>query len=90
MVAEHLATFLAWADADECRTLPRFVRRELLGYLDCGILQRGFAVVRCGKGELVAFSCKGRGFCPSCGGRRMADSGGVVGDRVLPEVPVRQ
>jgi hypothetical protein len=25
----------------------------------------------------VAFSCKGRGFCPSCGGRRMSDTAGT-------------
>jgi hypothetical protein len=93
VVAEHLATFLARADADPWRTLPRFVRRELSGYLDCGIAARGFALVKCGqcgKADLVAFSCKGRGFCPSCGGRRMADTAAWLVDRVLPEVPVRQ
>jgi transposase-like zinc-binding protein len=44
----------------------------------------------CGKDRLVAFSCKGRGFCPSCGGRRMADTAAWLVDRVLPFVPVRQ
>jgi len=39
---------------------------------------------------LVAFSCKGRGFCPSCGGRRMADTAAHLVDSVLPAVPVRQ
>jgi len=39
--------------------------------------------------RLVAFSCKGRAFCPSCGGRRMADTAAHLVDRVLPEVPVR-
>ncbi|MFQ5764582.1 MAG: transposase, partial [Rhodospirillales bacterium] len=37
-----------------------------------------------------AFSCKGRAFCPSCGGRRMADTAAHLVDRVLPDVPVRQ
>jgi hypothetical protein len=35
-----------------------------------------FARVRCARcayEHLVPFSCKGRGFCPSCGGRRMAE-----------------
>jgi len=53
----------------------------------------GFARVhcsRCGKDELVAFSCKGRGFCPSCGARRMADLAAHLVDEVLPHVPVRQ
>ncbi|WP_437942518.1 transposase zinc-binding domain-containing protein [Sorangium sp. So ce341] len=43
--------------------------RELRAYLDCGLLCRGFARLRCDRCEdsrLVAFSCKGRGFCPSC------------------------
>jgi hypothetical protein len=44
----------------------------------------------CGLDRVVAFSCKGRGFCPSCGGRRMADTAAHLVDRVLPEVPVRQ
>lgn len=38
----------------------------------------------------MAFSCKGRGFCPGCGGRRMAERAAHLVDRVLPDVPVRQ
>lgn len=37
----------------------------------------------CGLDRLVAFSCKGRGFCPRCGGRRMArllERRGLAGD----------
>lgn len=48
---------------------PEHARKELSAYLDCGLLCRGLARLRCGEcGEsrLVAFSCKGRGFCPSC------------------------
>jgi hypothetical protein len=29
--------------------LPRHVERELRAYLDCGLLERGFARVRCGE-----------------------------------------
>ncbi|NOT32503.1 MAG: hypothetical protein HOP15_18815 [Planctomycetes bacterium] len=39
---------------------------------------------------LVAFSCKGRGFCPSCCGRRMADTAMHLADEVLPAVPIRR
>jgi hypothetical protein len=39
---------------------------------------------------LVAFSCKQRGACPSCAGRRMANTAAHLVDRVLPDVPVRQ
>jgi hypothetical protein len=38
----------------------------------------------------VAFSCKGRGTCPSCNGRRMAQTAAHLLDRVIPPVPVRQ
>lgn len=64
------------------RTLPRFVRREFEEYLKCGRLEFGFLRVRCTEchaEKLVAFSCKRRGFCPSCGARRMAESAGQCG-----------
>lgn len=73
--------------------MPRFVEREFRAFLDCGILAHGFVRVHCddcGHDRLVAFSCKGRGFCPSCGGRRMADTAARLVDSVLPAVPVRQ
>jgi hypothetical protein len=38
----------------------------------------------------VAFSCKKRGFCPSCGARRMAETAALLVDEVLPERPLRQ
>ena len=38
----------------------------------------------CGAERLVALSCKGRGFCPSCLGRRMVASAAHLVDRVLP------
>jgi Transposase zinc-binding domain len=38
----------------------------------------------------VPFSCKGRGWCPSCGGRRMTERAAHLVDAVLPRVPVRQ
>ena len=93
VVARELQTFLARVEHGDCPGLPAFVRRELAALLDCGILARGFARVRCkgcGDDLLVAFSCKGRGICPSCGGRRMADTAAHLVDRVLPRVPVRQ
>lgn len=44
----------------------------------------------CRAEKLVAFSCKKRGFCPSCGGRRMAETAALLADEVLPERPLRQ
>ena len=94
VVSTHLDDFLARAaDLADGSGLPRFVERELRAYLKCGILEHGFVRVHCddcGRDALVAFSCKGRGFCPSCGGRRMASTAAHLVDRVLPRVPVRQ
>jgi hypothetical protein len=73
--------------------LPSFVEREFRAFLGCGVLARGFARVRCGAcafERLVPFSCKGRGFCPSCGGRRMTAQAAHLVDAVLPRVGVRQ
>jgi putative transposase/transposase-like zinc-binding protein len=67
--------------------IPKHARKELESYLDCGLVCRGFARLRCGDcGEtrLVAFSCKGRGFCPSCTGRRMNATAANLMERVLP------
>ena len=91
-VAGHLETFLARQRA-RGRLVPGFVERELRSFLDCGILARGFLRVHCDACRLdrvVPYSCKCRGFCPSCSGRRMADTAAHLVDRVFPEVPVRQ
>jgi L-Ala-D/L-Glu epimerase len=55
--------------------LPRFVQNEFEAYLKCGLLEHSLMRVRCTechREKFVAFSCKRRGFCPSCGARRMA------------------
>jgi hypothetical protein len=91
-VRDEFAPFLARSTTAGA-PVARFVEREVRGYLACGVLAHGFLRVHCnacGHDRLVAFSCKGRGFCPSCGGRRMADTAAHLVDRVLPEVPVRQ
>jgi hypothetical protein len=41
-------------------------------------------------GFIVAFSCKGRGLCPSCNARRMAETAAHLVDHVIPPLPVRQ
>ena len=92
VVAGHLETFLA-RRRELDRELPGFVEEEFRAFLDCGVLARGFLRVHCGacgKDRLVPFSCKRRGFCSSCGGRRMADTAAHLVDRVFPAVPVRQ
>jgi len=44
----------------------------------------------CGHDKLLSFSCKRRGFCPSCGARRMSQTAAHLVDHVIPHVPVRQ
>jgi ribosomal protein S27E len=73
--------------------LPTYVTKEFDEYLKCGRLEHGFLRIRCESchdEKLVAFSCKRRGFCPSCGARRMADSAALLVDEVLPHQPMRQ
>ena len=76
VMSGHLETFLAQLHASD-RQLPSRVEHELRAYLACGIPAHGFLRVRCqdcGTSRVVAISCKKRGFCPSCMGRRMADT----------------
>jgi len=61
--------------------------------LECDILAHGFLRLRCADcthEKLVAFSCKRRGFCPSCGGWRMAQTAAHLVDHIIPRAPVRQ
>jgi hypothetical protein len=95
VVQDHLATLLDTARdrSEHGFGYPRFVEREFEKFLACGLLCRGFVRVRCdhcADERLVAFSCKTRGFCPSCTSRRMAGTAAQLVDRVLPAIPYRQ
>ena len=92
IVETYYPRFLARLEA-EGGSLPAFVKREFDDYLKCGLLENGFLRVKCdacSHEHLVAFSCKRRGFCPSCGARRMIESAAHLIDHVLPEQPIRQ
>jgi hypothetical protein len=94
-VQQHLETWLAHCrdSHDDEWSVPEHVEREFRRYLDCGILAHGFARARCGQcghDFLIAFSCKGRGVCPSCNARRMVATAAHLTDHVLPDLPVRQ
>src|SRR5712691_8246633 len=94
VIADHLETFLASLDADpDAKGLPAYVERAFYDYLQCGILAHGFLRLGCDtcKHEmLLAFSCKRRGFCPSCAGRHMAQTAAHLVERVIPWVPTLQ
>jgi hypothetical protein len=72
LVAEQRATF--GAATHEEGGAPSFVHDAFERFLRCGVLACGFARFRCTTcrhEHFVGLSCKARGLCPSCGGRRM-------------------
>jgi ribosomal protein S27E len=93
IVSQNLETFLRLVQEETGHPLPDFVVKEFRDYLKCGILAHGFLRVQCQSCQnehLVAFSCKRRGFCPSCGGRRMSETAIHLVEQVLPVKPIRQ
>ncbi len=79
--------------ASQDKYLPAYITQEFEAYLKCGRLEHGFLRVRCETchdEKLVAYSCKKRAFCPSCGARRMTESAALLVDEVLPHQPMRQ
>lgn len=92
IVREHLPTFLEHL-GQEGASLPAFVREQLEALTTCGDFEQGFLVAqcqRCGETRQVPFSCKSRGICPSCMGRRMAQTAALLVDHRLPVAPWRQ
>jgi ribosomal protein S27E len=92
LVQAHYPDFLARLEAED-RCVPAYVREEFEEYLRCGVLEHGFLRVVCGQchaERLVAFSCKKRGICPSCGALRMAESARHLVGEVFGARPVRQ
>jgi hypothetical protein len=77
VVAEHLEAVLgAVAEPGDGAPLPQFVEGEFREFLCRGVDEAGvtrFQCEGCAREHLVPFSCKGRGFGPSCGGRRMTE-----------------
>jgi ribosomal protein S27E len=75
------------------RSLPDYVEQDCDVYMKWGRLEEGFLRVRCehcDAEKLLAFRCKQRGFCPSCGARCMPETAALLADEVLPERLLRQ
>ena len=98
-IAEHFETWFELASAGQFdgqgdRHTPKpCVRQAFRKYLECGIFANGFARAwcdDCGHDYFVAYSCKGRGVCPSCNTRRMVETAAHLTDHVFPRLPVRQ
>ncbi len=93
VVSHNLETFL-----QQCQVagdyLPGYIEDEFRRFPKCGIADFGFArfcCESCGDSVITAFSCKGRAFCGSCLGRRMAETAAHLVDHVFPKkAPVRQ
>jgi len=94
VIRENLLTFLELVESDTSKAaLPEYVKKEFHAFLDCGLLQKGFLRVRCEDchhERLLAFSCRKRGFCPSCLGRKQALTTEFLMEDLLPSVPIRQ
>ncbi len=89
VVKKHYSTW----NRNSKEPVPRYVDNEFQKYLGCGILAKGFACAHCDgcqKDFLIAFSCKGRGICPSCNSRAMVETAAHLVDNVLPRLPFRQ
>ena len=62
-------------------------------YLDCGNPKGGFARIKCsdcGREKLLMFSCKTRGFCPSCHAKRREEWGEWMREKLILDTPHRQ
>jgi hypothetical protein len=94
VIAEHLETLLASLHDDpDAPGLPAYVEREFSDDRQCGILAHGFLRLGCESCQQevrLAFRWKRRECCPSCPGRRMAQTAAHLVACVLPWVPTWQ
>jgi ribosomal protein S27E len=92
----HFERFLAEYESRFERELGHFrpiVKEVVERYLDCGNPRCGFARLRCpdcAEERLVMFSCRTRGFCPSCHAKRVEAWGEWMRETLLLDVPHRQ
>lgn len=92
IIKKHYSSFKSHLE-EQGTILPCHVQREFEDFSKCGLLTYGFLRVRCQDchhERLIAFSCKRRGFCPSCCAKRMIESTALLVDKILPYQPIRQ
>jgi len=73
--------------------LRPIIKEVVERYLDCGNPGCGFARIRCPDchtEHLLMFSCRTRGFCPSCHAKRLEEWGEWMREELLLDVPHRQ
>ncbi|MGB8953030.1 MAG: transposase [Candidatus Aminicenantales bacterium] len=92
----HFERFLAEYEGrfdKEYGFLRPVVKEVVERYLDCGNPRCGFARIRCpscGEEHLLMFSCRTRGFCPSCHSKRLEEWGKWMQETLLLDVPHHQ
>ena len=72
--------------------LRPIIKEVVERYLDCGNPRCGFARIRCpdcGEERLLMFSCRTRGFCPSCHAKRLEEWGEWMREELLLDLPHR-
>jgi hypothetical protein len=95
-ISEHFAEFEAVYEEryqNKFGVLRDVVREVIDKYRGCGDLEKGFARIKCKdcKHEiLLAFSYKGRYFCPSCHQKRVLLFGEWITEHILYPLPHRQ
>ena len=88
LIQEHYPQFAA-----DHPGFPQYVYRTFEAFQDCGDLAKGFMRTKCSQCDeelVVAFSCKKRGFCSSCGAKRASETAGHLVDNILPHTRYRQ
>ena len=88
----HYQSFKRLCEQDG-KGLPSYVKEEFEAFLRCGQIYYGFTrrqCESCGHEHLLPFSCKKRGFCPSCCARRAAENQIHLIDHILPHEKFRQ
>ena len=95
-LAQHFETFFLVYEERFEKTfgyMRTIVRDTVYRFLDCGILESGFARARCtgcGYEFVVGLSCKARCLCPSCHKKRELLWAEWASEQLLEDVPHRQ
>ncbi|MCB2182707.1 MAG: transposase zinc-binding domain-containing protein [Desulfobulbaceae bacterium] len=96
LLSEHFAGFVQEYDrkfSKEYGFYRPVITDVVNDYLKCGDLKQGFARVRCPECHhefLLAFSCRGRWFCPTCHAKKVVQFGELLRENILYPVPHRQ